>query len=70
MAGSARIVIRVIEAPMIPLAAARRVQMTTVVIAIPPRRGPKMMYIESNRSSAAPDRSSIAPMKMNKGIEV
>ena len=54
-------------APITPLDAANTMHISTVAIARPPGRRRVQMWMASNRRSAMPDFSSIAPMKTNSG---
>ena len=54
-------------APTIPVEAANRQPTTETEMPRPPRNLPNREAIASSRSSATRDRSSITPMKMNRG---
>ncbi len=56
MAGRARIPMVATAAPTMPVIAAMTVQMITVPMANPPRKGPNHMRITVNRSSMTPER--------------
>ena len=68
IAGTAISPTTISTAPTMPELAAKIAQSTIVVSASPPRTPPSQTRTATNRRSAIPDRSSIAPMKMNSGI--
>ena len=68
MAGSAIIPIITTDAPIIPVEAAMITPMIATAKAYPPGKPRKSAASERMSRSAMPERSSISPMKTNKGI--
>ena len=56
------------EAATVPVMAPRMAPTKITAYDMPPRTGPNSWPMESSRSSARPQRSKIAPMKVKKGI--
>ena len=57
-----------VAAPLMPLMAAKKVQMTMVPMARPPLIPPTHLYIISYRASAIPECCNRMPMKTNRGM--
>ncbi|MBA7537144.1 hypothetical protein ES705_29411 [subsurface metagenome] len=57
----------VTEAPMMPTQAARMVPINTVTMASPPLKPPSHRYNASYNRAVIPERSSIRPIKINRG---
>ena len=57
-------------APTIPVEAPSRAPTTTTEMASPPRRRPNSSPMVSSSSSARPERSSMTPMKTNRGTAI
>ncbi|GAI86588.1 unnamed protein product, partial [marine sediment metagenome] len=67
MAGRATNPIRVTPAPTIPVQAAKTVHTSIAAIANEPLTGPRARCTSPKSLSVMPERSSIHPMKTNKG---